>query len=78
MAWGWAVNGFASVCGAVLTTLLSMEFGFRAVMALAVIVYAVAVLALRQLMATATAIESGEQAIDPAPDLEPRPAPLPA
>jgi hypothetical protein len=47
-------------------------------MGLAVIVYAVAVLALRQLMATATALERGEEEIDPAPDLEPRTAPLPA
>src|SRR4029453_9056086 len=29
-AWGWAVNGFFSVIGSVLTTILSMTFGFRA------------------------------------------------
>jgi hypothetical protein len=50
VAWGWAVNGFASVVGSVLTTLLSMTFGFRAVMAIALCVYAVAVVALRSLM----------------------------
>lgn len=50
VAWGWAVNGFASVVGSVLTTLLSMTFGFRAVMVLALAVYAVAVLALRRLV----------------------------
>jgi predicted MFS family arabinose efflux permease len=78
VAWGWAVNGFASVCGAVLSTLLSMEFGFRVVMAFAVIVYALAVVALRQLMATATAPEPSAETIDPAPDREPRTAPFPA
>jgi hypothetical protein len=44
-AWGWAVNGFFSVIGAVLTTILSMTFGFRAVQLAALAVYAVAVLA---------------------------------
>ncbi|HMJ79349.1 MAG TPA: MFS transporter, partial [Iamia sp.] len=56
VAWGWAVNGFASVIGSVLTTLLSMTFGFRVVMAVALIVYAVAVLALRSLMSSADAV----------------------
>ena len=31
VAWSWAVNGFFSVIGSVLTTILSMAFGFRAV-----------------------------------------------
>lgn len=52
VAWGWAVNGFASVVGSVLTTLLSMTFGFRTVMVIALCVYAVAVVALRTLMST--------------------------
>lgn len=56
VAWGWAVNGFASVMGSVLTTLLSMTFGFRVVMALAFCVYAVAVAALRSLMTSADAV----------------------
>ena len=30
VAWAWAVNGFFSVIGSVLTTILSMTFGFRA------------------------------------------------
>jgi MFS family permease len=51
VAWGWAVNGFASVVGAVLTTILAMSFGFRVVMLVALAVYAVAVLALRGLLA---------------------------
>jgi MFS family permease len=52
VAWGWAVNGFASVVGAVLTTILAMTFGFRVVLFLALVVYAVALLALRGLLGT--------------------------
>jgi hypothetical protein len=44
-AWGWAINGFFSVIGSVLTTMLSMSFGFRAVQLAALAIYAVAVLA---------------------------------
>lgn len=68
VAWGWAVNGFASVAGAVLTTLLSMTFGFRAVMVIALATYAVAVLALRTLLAT-------EPVVDPVPESADEPAP---
>jgi MFS family permease len=50
VAWGWAVNGFASVVGAVLTTILAMTFGFRVVLFLAIAAYVVAVLALRGLL----------------------------
>jgi spermidine synthase len=50
VAWGWAVNGFASVVGAVLTTILAMTFGFRIVLFLALAMYVVAVLALRGLL----------------------------
>jgi len=50
VAWGWAVNGFAPVVGSVLTTLLSMTFGFRAIMVLAWCTYAVAIIALRFLL----------------------------
>jgi hypothetical protein len=49
MAWGWALNGFFSVIGSVLTTILSMTLGFRMVLVLAVAVYGVAVLMLRSL-----------------------------
>ena len=49
VAWGWAVNGFASGFGAVLTTILAMTFGFRTVLFLALGAYAIAVLALRGL-----------------------------
>jgi hypothetical protein len=39
VAWGWAVNGFASVVGAVLSTILAMTFGFGAVLVLALFLY---------------------------------------
>jgi hypothetical protein len=58
VAWGWAVNGFASVVGAVLTTILAMSFGFNVVLAAALAIYAVAMLMLRALtrpLASATA-----------------------
>jgi len=46
VAWGWAVNGFASVVGAVLSTMLAMSFGFRTVMLVALAIYGIAVLTL--------------------------------
>ena len=55
MAWGWAVNGFASVVGSVLTTILAMTFGFRTVLLVAMVVYLIALLALRGLLAPRTA-----------------------
>jgi predicted MFS family arabinose efflux permease len=57
VAWGWAVNGFASVVGAVLTTILAMSFGFRVVMFVALAVYGIAVLALRGLLVPSGAVE---------------------
>jgi hypothetical protein len=50
VAWGWAVNGFASVIGSVLTTILAMAFGFQVVLGLALVVYVVALLTLRGLV----------------------------
>ncbi len=50
VAWGWAVNGFASVVGSVLTTMLAMTFGFQVVLFVALGVYLVALLALRGLV----------------------------
>ncbi len=38
--WAWAINGFASVVGAVLATLLAIHMGFAAVILLAVLIYA--------------------------------------
>jgi hypothetical protein len=43
VAWGWAVNGFASVLGSVLTTILSMTFGFGVVLVAAMLLYVGAV-----------------------------------
>ncbi len=45
IAWSWAVNGFFSVIGSVLTTILSMSFGFSTVQYLALVVYGIAALA---------------------------------
>jgi hypothetical protein len=55
VAWAWAVNGFASVVGAVLTTMLAMSFGFQVVLWMALGVYLVALAALRSLVRGAEA-----------------------
>ncbi len=39
VAWGWAVNGFASVVGSALATILAMSFGFHVVLFLALVAY---------------------------------------
>jgi hypothetical protein len=44
--WAWALNGFASVTGAVLATLLAIHWGFAAVILMAVLTYALAAVAL--------------------------------
>jgi hypothetical protein len=54
IAWAWAVNGFFSVIGSVLTTVLSMVFGCTVVLVLGVIAYAIAVASLRRVPLTAT------------------------
>ena len=46
--WAWAINGFASVVGAVLATLLAIHLGFATVIILAVLIYAGAAVALRR------------------------------
>ena len=46
--WAWAINGFASVVGAVLATLLAIHLGFAMVILLAVLIYALAGVALRR------------------------------
>lgn len=46
VAWAWAVNGFFSVIGSVLTTIVAMTFGFRTTLYLALVVYVVAVIVL--------------------------------
>jgi len=40
--WAWGINGFASVVSAVLATLLAIEFGFNAVIVIALVFYALA------------------------------------
>jgi len=47
IAWGWAVNGVFSVIASMLATILSMTYGFRWLLLAALLIYAVAVLALR-------------------------------
>ena len=61
VAWGWAVNGFASVVGSVLTTIIAMIFGFNVVLALSMVVYLVALVALRRLQRPIAAV-SGDGA----------------
>jgi spermidine synthase len=45
--WAWAINGFASVIGAVLASLLAVHLGFTAVILLAVALYSGACAAIR-------------------------------
>ena len=40
--WAWGINGFASVVSAVLATLLAIEFGFNAVIVIALLFYVLA------------------------------------
>jgi spermidine synthase len=46
IAWAWAVNGFFSVIASVFSTIAAMVVGFKIVLGLAVLIYAVGVLAL--------------------------------
>ena len=64
VAWGWAVNGFASVIGSVLTTIIAMIFGFNVVLALAMVVYLLALVALRRLQRPVAAAVAPEAAGD--------------
>lgn len=57
VAWGWAVNGFFSVIGSVLTTILSMAYGFQAVQLSALVVYALAVAVFLRLHRRSEALE---------------------
>jgi hypothetical protein len=45
--WAWAINGFASVVGAVLATLLAIHLGFAVVILLAALMYGLASVAFR-------------------------------
>jgi len=55
VAWAWAVNGFFSVISSVLTTVLSMAWGFTFVLFLGLAVYALAVAVLWSLPEPAAA-----------------------
>jgi hypothetical protein len=43
VAWGWAINGFFSVIGSTLTTIVGMTIGFRAVLFASVVLYLVVI-----------------------------------
>jgi hypothetical protein len=78
VAWAWAVNGFFSVIGSVLTTILSMTFGFSRVQYGALVMYAIAALALLRLHARHQQLPArGEPDVPPVPLQEPA-APEPA
>ena len=47
--WAWGINGCASVVGATLATFTAIHAGFRAVVLIAILAYAIAALALRSL-----------------------------
>jgi MFS family permease len=67
VAWGWAVNGFASVVGAVLTTILAMALGFGVVLFLALAVYGIAVAALSVLLRASPRFAPDAEAEVPVP-----------
>ena len=67
VAWGWAVNGFASVIGSVLTTIIAMVLGFNVVLALSVVVYLIALVALRRLQRPLEPVAGPVEAIGDAP-----------
>lgn len=58
VAWAWAVNGFFSVIASVLATILAMILGFKALMLVALAVYAVGVFALSRIPTGANATTS--------------------
>jgi len=57
VAWSWAVNGFFSVLGASLTTLISMSFGFNRAVLVGLVLYVVATTVLWTDRATRPAVE---------------------
>jgi hypothetical protein len=73
IAWSWAINGFFSVIGSVLTTILSMSFGFSAVQFLALAVYVVAALTYTRLASIARRTTVDPEAPPPA-ETSPTPA----
>lgn len=55
VAWGWAINGFFSVIGSTLTTMISMTVGFSTVLVGSVVLYLVVIALLARLATVATA-----------------------
>jgi spermidine synthase len=49
IAWAWAVNGFFSVMSSILATILSMSFGFQAVLMIGMVVYAVGIVSMTRI-----------------------------
>ena len=47
--WAWGINGCASVAGATTATLLAVHLGFRAVVLLAILIYALSAWAFSRL-----------------------------
>ena len=60
-AWAWAVNGFLSVIGSVLTTILAMELGFRTMQWLALGIYGIAFISFVRL----ARVPRGKDAVEP-------------
>ncbi len=58
VAWAWAVNGFFSVIASILSTILGMVIGFRLLLLLSLVVYAVGVMALLRIPSSAKAAEA--------------------
>ncbi|MFO0829391.1 MAG: hypothetical protein U0572_14735 [Phycisphaerales bacterium] len=59
--WAWGVNGFFTVIGSVLTMILGMSFGFRAVMILAAVCYVVAWIAVWLRSSAGTAVTPAQR-----------------
>jgi hypothetical protein len=78
VAWGWAVNGFASVVGSASATIMSMIFGFKVVLFLGFVAYAVAVAAWMLLSRGRRAIPAPAGAVEPAEPAELAESPEPA
>lgn len=55
VAWCWAVNGFFSVAGSILSTMLSMGIGFGGVMLLGLAVYGLGLAAMSKVLRSRTA-----------------------
>ncbi len=62
VAWGWAVNGFFSVMGSILATILSMAYGFRFLLFLGLLLYVAAAFGLRWLAGGSDAHSSPDYA----------------